>query len=312
MMRILTGFFPPTEGKVTIEGIDLARDPKKAKRRIGYLPERVSLYPDLQVREILNFVAEIRGVPGKERKSQIEEKMAQCGLLPVAARLAGHLSKGFQQRVGLAQALMGDPDVLILDEPTSSLDPKQIIEIRELIRELGTERTLILSTHILPEVSKLAQRVLILNQGRIVAQGKPAELEEGLKDRQEIIVRVQEFVGAGLPRPFREGAETAPLQAILNDIPGVESVEKLSQEESVAAFLLRTLRHKDLRPEIARRLVEGGYSLLELTTRSLSLEDIFLKLVVSEEMNVGAGYPRPFREGAVTAPLQNNRKENFL
>ena len=269
LLRILTGFFPPTEGKVLVDGLDLARQPKKLKRRIGYLPERLSIYPDLTVEEFLRFAAEIKGIPRGRRKAEIQTKMEICGIEPVRKRLMGHLSRGYTQRVGLAQALLGDPDVLILDEPTSSLDPKQIIEIRELIRSLGRERTLILSTHVLPEVSKVCERVLILNQGRIVAQGRPEDLERGLADRQEILVRV-------------EGGSVS-LELVLRSIPGVRSVEKQGQEGWVTTYLLQTLPHEDLRSEISKRIVEMGFPLLELTMKRLSLEDVFLKLVLSEE-----------------------------
>ena len=276
LMRILTGFFPPTEGTVKFDGTDLTQDPKKLKRRIGYLPERISLYPDLRVEEFLKFVAEIKGVPGKGINREIEEKAGLCGIESVRKRLVGELSKGYVQRVGLAQALIADPEILIFDEPTSGLDPKQIIEIRELIRELGRKRTLILSTHILPEASLVSERILILNQGRIVAQGSPEELEQGVRERQEIIVRVGEA---------RETDGRAPLpEEFLRAIPGVESLQKLQQEDSVTSYLLQTAPREDLRSEISRRIVEAGFPLLEITTRRLSLEDVFLKLVVSEQV----------------------------
>lgn len=273
LMRILTGFFPPTEGRVTVD-----------KRQIGYLPERLSIYPDLRVEEFLRFVAEVKGVPRNQRKGEVEGKMEICGVASVRRRLIGQLSRGFTQRVGLAQALLADPDILILDEPTSSLDPKQIIEIRELIKSLGRERTLVLSTHILPEVSKVCERVLILNQGRIVAQGRPEDLERGLADRQEILVRVGgPFVGARLPRPLQKGGETPPLQETLSSITGVKSVFLAGEKEGIATYLLETLPHEDLRSEISRRIVEAGFPLLEITQKHLSLEDVFLKLVLSEE-----------------------------
>lgn len=284
-MRILAGFFPPSEGKVTVAGLDVAREPVPVKRRIGYLPERVSLYPDFRVEEFLRFVAHVKGVPRNKVEDKVEEKMVRCGLLSVRDRLIGHLSKGYLQRVGLAQALLGDPELLLLDEPTSGLDPRQIVEIRELIQGLGRERTLILSTHILPEVSRICERVLILNQGRIMAQGRPDELEQGLRDRQEIIVRIGtrgNVLGAGSPRP--QGEETAPLQQILLSVAGVESAELVTEEDSVATYLLRTAPDENLRAQVSRSVVEAGFPLLELTVRHWSLEDIFVRLVVSEEM----------------------------
>ena len=268
LMRILTGFFPPTEGKVLLDGNDLSKSPKELKKKIGYLPERISLYPDLRVEEFLKFVAEIKGVRRSEAKREIEEKLGQCGIESVRKRLIGQLSKGFVQRVGLAQALIANPEVLIFDEPTSGLDPKQIIEIRELIRALGRKRTLVLSTHILPEVSRVCERILILNQGKIVAQGSPDELEQGLRDREEIMVRVGK--GAG------------NLDRVLTSIAGVLSVTKLDEEDAAVNYLLQTVPREDLRSEISRRIVEAGFPLLEITTRRLSLEDVFLKLTLQE------------------------------
>lgn len=268
-MRILTGFFPPSEGRVTLNGVDLAKEPKEVKRRIGYLPEQLSLYGDLRVEEFLKFVAEAKGLGRNRIQPEVVEKMSQCGLVEAGKRLIGHLSKGYKQRVGLAQALVGNPDVLILDEPTNGLDPQQIIEIRGLIRELGRERTLVLSTHILPEVSQVCGRVLILNQGRIVAQGRPEDLERGLGGRQEIVVRI--------------GARREGVERIFQEIPGVESVEKIREEDHETTCLLQASPYQELRSEISKRVVEAGLPLLELTTKRLSLEDIFLKLVVSEE-----------------------------
>ncbi len=277
MIRILAGFFPPTEGRVTIDDVDFAKEPKKLKKRIGYMPERVSLYSDLKVEEFLHFVSEIKQIPRKMRKEEIQEKIERCGLETVRGRLIGHLSKGYRQRVGLAQALIGDPDILILDEPTSGLDPKQIIDIRELIRELGRERTLILSTHILPEASHLCERVLILNQGRIIAKGDPQDLEKKLRNQQEIVVRV------GLRSVVDEDEEVRRLEEVLQSIPGVESLVKTTERDSTVTFLLYTVLHDDLRSEISRQIVGAGFPLLEISTKRLSLEDIFLKIVVSEK-----------------------------
>ncbi|MFQ6672511.1 MAG: ABC transporter ATP-binding protein, partial [Candidatus Tectimicrobiota bacterium] len=175
-MRILTGFLAPTSGQVTVAGHDVAREPLKAKAHIGYLPERFPVYKEMTARAYLHFVAEVKGIPRAERAGRVEAALEQCGVTPEAHRLVGHLSKGFQQRLGLAQALVGEPEVLILDEPTVGLDPKQITEIRALIRELGRDRTVILSTHILPEVAVTCQRVLIISEGRLVAADTPANL----------------------------------------------------------------------------------------------------------------------------------------
>ncbi len=277
VMRILTGFFPPTEGKALVDGIDLAKEPKRLKRRIGYLPERLSIYPDLKVEEFLTFVAEIRGLPPSKRRFEVLDKISLCGLSSVERRLIGELSKGFLQRLGLAQALIGDPEILILDEPTTGLDPKQTVEIRELIRQLGRDRTLLLSTHILAEASKVCERVLILNEGRIAAQGRPDELEEKLQERQEIVVRIGEKTG------LREGDEIDSLEAMLRSIPGIESVERTGRRDSVLTYQLQSVPREDLRSEVSKRIVQAGFPLLELSVKRLSLEEIFVKLVISEK-----------------------------
>src|SRR5688500_14123811 len=175
-MRILTGYMPATEGKAVVAGFDVFDQPIQAKRRTGYLPETPPLYPDMTVREYLQFVAKIKGVPSGDRKARVEQVMARTWISDMAGRACGKLSKGYRQRVGLAQALIHNPDVLILDEPTAGLDPKQIIETRRLIKELAGDHTIILSTHILPEVSQTCQRVVIINKGRVVAEDTPDNL----------------------------------------------------------------------------------------------------------------------------------------
>ncbi len=269
-MRILTGFFPPSEGKVWIGGKDLFQNPCEVKRRIGYLPESVSIYGDMKVLEFLNFVAQVKSVNRKERSRKLEDVLSRCGLWEVRGRLIGHLSKGYRQRVGLAQALVGDPEVLILDEPTSGLDPKQIIEIRNLIRELRGNRTLIVSTHILPEVSMVCDRVLIINQGRLVASGTTDELEAGLKARQQIFVvmgdchRKDEALG------------------FLESLPGVQNVVVMEEKNDQVCFSLAASGGSDLRPAISRLFVEHEIPLLEIRSGRLTLEEIFMKLVVTE------------------------------
>lgn len=271
VVRILTGFFPPSSGRVFIGDQELTHHPKEIKKRIGYLPETVHLYTDMRVNEYLEFVSRVRGVSAKKRKAHLEEKLARCGLWDVRQRLVGHLSKGFRQRVGLAQALIGDPEVLVLDEPTTGLDPKQNVEIRSLIRELGRERTLILSTHILPEVSMVCDRVLIINQGRIVAAGTADELEAGLKKRQNI------FVVIGDP------AKKSSALEILGSLPGVERITVMEEKADQVSFTLSVAKERDLRPEITRLFVKRGISLLEIRSGRLSLEEIFMKIVVNEE-----------------------------
>lgn len=270
-MRILTGFFPPTKGKVWIGEIELFKKPKEAKRRIGYMPESVSLYGDMRVVEFLRFVASIKGVPSGKRTKHIEEKLERCGLWEVRKRLIGQLSKGYRQRVGLAQALIGDPDVLILDEPTNGLDPKQIVEVRALIRELGKECTLILSTHILPEVSMVCDRVLIMNRGSVVASGTTDELEAGLKKAHEI------FVVMGDRYRKEEALD------ILRSISGIERIVVAEEKNDQISFSMGVTRNEDLRPVISRLFVERKLPLLEIRSGRLSLEEIFMKIVLDEK-----------------------------
>lgn len=181
-MRILTGFFPATSGIARVAGYDVHEDPIEVKRRVGYMPERVPLYDEMVVRAYLRYVAEIKGVPRNQRKAEVQRVVERCGLTEMAGRLVGNLSKGYRQRVGLAQALVSSPPVIILDEPTSGLDPRQIVEIRDLIKELGHDHTVLLSTHILPEVAMVCERVVIINRGRVVAQDRVDNLGAGHED----------------------------------------------------------------------------------------------------------------------------------
>lgn len=272
-VRILTGYFPPTQGRVWIGDVEVFKRPKDAKRRMGYLPEAVSLYPEMRVNEFLEFVARVKSVARSKRRAHLEDKLVQCGLWTVQHRLIGQLSKGFRQRVGLAQALVGDPDVLILDEPTTGLDPKQIIEIRTLINGLRKDRTLILSTHILPEVSMVCDRVLIINQGRIVASGTTEELEDSLKERTEILVAMGD--------PGRKEEALRLLEAL----PGVERVHLVEEKKEQITFLLTMEKGQDLRPVVIRLFVRHQLPLLEIRSGRLSLEEIFMKIVVNENTN---------------------------
>lgn len=269
-VRILTGYFPPSEGTVWIGERELFKHPKQVKQRIGYLPEVVQLYGDMRVSEFLDFVAEAKNVSRKQKKNKMEEIISRCGLDTVRKQLIGQLSKGFRQRVGIAQALVGDPDVLVLDEPTSGLDPKQIMDIRELIRELGRERTLILSSHILPEVSMVCDRVLIMNKGRVVASGTSDELEASLKDTQEIFIVMGE----------RHRKDEA--LGFLKALSGVEKIAVIDERSDQVSLSLTVSKDHDLRPAISRLFVSREIPLLEIRSGRLSLEEIFLKIVVSE------------------------------
>jgi ABC-2 type transport system ATP-binding protein len=266
-MRILSGFFPPTSGRVVIGGMDMSRQPQKAKRAIGYLPETVSLYPDMKVIEYLRFVARLKGVPAHELHGHVRSKMSFCGLLDVGHRLIGRLSKGYRQRVGLAQALVADPPVLVLDEPTTGLDPTQIKEIRELIRALGQNRAVILSTHILPEVSMLCSRVMMINQGQILASGTVRELASCLEDREAIHIKIKDW------------KEQDRALQILASLPEVEALKVAEEVRGETFISFETSPEHDLRPRIMNLFVEQGISLVEIKRLQLTLEEIFLGLL---------------------------------
>jgi ABC-2 type transport system ATP-binding protein len=267
-MRVLTGYMPPTEGKATVAGYDVFTHPIEAKRRTGYLPELPPLYPDMTVREYLDFVAKIKGVPSKERRTRVTAVMDRTRVADMSARHCSKLSKGYRQRVGLAQALIHNPEVLILDEPTAGLDPKQIIETRDLIRSLGGDHTIVLSTHILPEVAQTCQRVVIINKGRVVAVDTPENLTARLKGAETMYVHID----AG-------GADAA---AALEAIPGVTRVAPSDGRGPAGGYEVESDRGTDVRREIARAVVGRGWGLLELRPMRMSLEEIFLQVTTDE------------------------------
>lgn len=266
-MRMITGYLSPTEGRVLVGGHDMAKEPLQAKARIGYLPESPPLYPEMRVRDYLAFVARIKGVPAAVRQARVEAVIQRCWLTEAHDRIIGQLSKGYRQRVGLAQALIHDPAVLILDEPTSGLDPKQILETRELVRELASDHTIILSTHILPEVQNLCHRVLIINRGEIVAQGAPEELEHKLRRGETLQLTVR--------------ASVDELRDRLAAFPGVVQVHLSHQGTGVHAVEVGTAPGEDLREALAAHIVNQGWGLLELRSTGMSLEDIFLQLTTA-------------------------------
>jgi ABC-2 type transport system ATP-binding protein len=265
-MRILTGYLSPTRGEAKVAGFDVFKESMEVRKRIGYLPESVPLYDEMPVESYLNFVAELKGTP--DRAVQVGTAIKDCGLSSVRSRIIGNLSKGFQQRVGLAQALIGNPEVLILDEPTTGLDPHQIIEIRNLIRRLGGERTIILSTHILPEVEAICGRVVIINEGRVIAQDTP----ENLTRRLQGAARVEVHVGE---------PDVAKTSGLLRSVEEVEKVQALGSSTGGTGqkFLVESRPEVDLRPRVARVLVEAGVPLLGLRQQDLTLEEIFIQTV---------------------------------
>ena len=267
-MRILTGYMPATEGRASVAGLDIFDKPIEAKRRIGYLPETPPLYPDMTVREYVDFVARIKGVPSKERRERVDTVMKRAHVADMADRHCAKLSKGYRQRVGLAQALVHNPEVLILDEPTAGLDPKQIIETRDLIRSLAGDHTIILSTHILPEVSQTCQRVVIINRGRVVAVDTPDNLTARLRGAETLYVQVD--------------AGTADVSPVLAGLPGVIRVAPADARTAVGAYEVESERGSDIRRDLARTIVNNGWGLLELRPMRISLEEVFLQVTTEE------------------------------
>ncbi len=272
-MRVLTGFLPATEGSARVGGHDIFEDPLAVKRKIGYLPEHPPLYRDMRVRSFLDFAAQIRGVPRSERKDRTADVMDRCGIADRADQLIGQLSKGYQQRVGVAQALVHNPDVIVLDEPTIGLDPNQIREVRQVIKGLGREHTVILSTHILPEVEMVCDRVIIINKGQISAVDSTDNLRANMQGTQRYYVRVL--------------GDSEDAQKAIREIPEVVDVSVADGQDSEDGVGLNVdaPTQDDIRPKLAAKVVARGLGLLELRRVEMSLEDIFHQLTTSEEVS---------------------------
>jgi ABC-2 type transport system ATP-binding protein len=265
VMRMLTAFLPPTTGRVVVAGVDLDQDPVGLRRNVGYLPENVPLYPEMRVDEYLHFRADVEEVPRGEVRERIEDVVERCMIGDVRRQVIGTLSKGYRQRVGLAGALIHRPPVLILDEPTVGLDPNQIIKVRELITELGREHTVLLSTHILPEVEQVCERVFIIDRGRIVADGTPDALRTKLVGNPNLLLELK-------------GAD-GQVQSALEDLPGVIRAE----ERGAGRFRLEHVPGSDPREAVFRLAVEKGWVLLAMTQQQASLEDVFVRLTTRED-----------------------------
>lgn len=268
-MRILGGVFPPTSGHASIAGHDVVRDSLRARQAIGYFPERVSLYTDMTVSDYLQYVAAMKQVPRRELTAELSRVMERCGVADISHRFIGTLSKGYRQRVGIAQALLGKPPVLILDEPTAGLDPEQVTEVRQLIRELKGHSTVILSTHILPEVEATCDRVMIINRGRLLAVDTPQNLCRRLRRLSEIHLEVR-------------ASDPVPVIRELRTLEGVRIVEPVHQGDGLAAFRIHTEPDRDLREAIAATVLQHRWGLVEIRPVQLTLEEIFLKLVHEE------------------------------
>jgi ABC-2 type transport system ATP-binding protein len=267
-MRILTGYMPPTSGKALVAGYDVIDRPLDAKRRTGYLPEAPPLYPEMTVRDYLTFAARIKGVPKGDRVKRVAWAMERTRVADMAARHCGKLSKGYRQRVGLAQAFLHNPEVLILDEPTAGLDPKQILETRDLIKGLAGDHTVILSTHILPEVSQTCSRVVIINKGRVVAIDTPDNLTARLQGAETLYLEVD--------------APGADVVSALRLVPGVTGVAATGPRGGHEGYEVESERGRDVRRELAKTIVGHGWGLLELRPMRMSLEEIFLQLTTEE------------------------------
>ncbi len=269
-MNIVTGYISATSGRVLVDGHDILEEPREVKKRIGYLPEIPPLYVDMTVDEYLQFVCAIKDVSAKHVKSHLDDITELVRITEHRKRLIKNLSKGYRQRVGIAQALVGNPDTIILDEPTVGLDPRQIIEIRQLIKELGSEHTIVLSSHILHEVQDVCERVVIINQGKIVAQDTLDNLTKGISDSFRLRIRV-------------EGPER-DVQKTIRAIDGVKSIEAVGSKEAGSTdFIVESARATDLRRTIFHTMAKAGYPILMLRAMDIELEDIFLQLTSDEE-----------------------------
>jgi ABC-2 type transport system ATP-binding protein len=268
-MRILTCFMPPTSGTATVAGFDVFQQPFEVKKRIGYLPESPPLYPEMNVSDYLTFVAKLKGLSTNEIADRVQQAMKRCAVADVSSKLISKLSKGYRQRVGLAQAIIHNPDVLILDEPTSGLDPKQINETRELIKDLAGEHTIILSTHILPEVEATCKKVVIISKGKLVK----TDSVENLKNRSAFMIQVST---AGL-------ADEMTVRQRLEQVANVSKVlDRESNDRERLEFEVESLTGSDVRPDVARAVVHAGWNLLEMKS-SITLEGIFLELTGANE-----------------------------
>ena len=265
-MNMITGFIEPTEGQIIVNGNDISKKPKKAKKQIGYMPESVPLYYELTVKEFVSYMAELKFVGRKERKAEVEKVIKETGLQEVQKKLIRNLSRGYKQRVSLAGALVGNPDVIILDEPTVGLDPKQITEIRNLIKELGKRHTVILSTHILSEVSQICEKVVIINKGKIVAVDTPENLEKATKEKNSISVTVEDPKGN--------------MSKLKEKIPEIEKIEMVKDnDDGTKQFVITSGAEVDLRKKLFEILPKDEITIFELKKTETTLEDAFIKLI---------------------------------
>src|ERR1700729_2855633 len=277
-MRMLTCFLPPTSGTATVAGLDVLEQPLEVKKRIGYLPETPPIYPEMETEEYLRFVGKLKGLSGPDLQKRVDYACDRCAVADVKKKLLGKLSKGYRQRVGLAQAIIHNPDVLILDEPTAGLDPKQINETRDLIKDLAGDHTILLSTHILPEVEQTCEQVLIINKGKLVATDSVRNLQARARDAESLVLEVA--VRDGQPDPLL-------VQQKLEAIPGVSRVVCTDSKDAGLIFEVQSQRGQLVRGDLARAVVASGWDLNELRPEGRSLEEIFLQLTGSQPASEG-------------------------
>ena len=265
-MNMITGFIEPSEGEIIIDGNDILKKPKKAKKQIGYMPEGVPLYNDLTVKEFVNYMADLKMVPRKEKKENIQKVLEQTNLVEVKNKLIRNLSRGYKQRVSMAGALVGNPKILILDEPTVGLDPKQITEIRALIKSLGKEHTVILSSHILSEISQICEKVIIINKGKIIAIDTPGNLEEKVKDENAVTLTVED--------------KENKIEEVTKQIKGIKELKLIKDnEDGTKDYVIVSEEKMDIRKEIFEKYAKAHITIFELKKRETTLEDAFMKLI---------------------------------
>lgn len=264
-MNMITGFIEPTSGEIIVEGYNIDKNPKKVKKQIGYMPEGVPLYLDLTVKEFVNYMAELKKVPGKEREEAVRKALEKTGLLDVQNKLNKNLSRGYKQRVSMAGALVGNPKILILDEPTVGLDPKQVTEIRNLIKSLRKDHTVILSSHILSEVSQICEKVIIIDKGKILAVNTPENLEQEATDKTEIILVVEDELGK--------------FEKIKEIIPKIEKLELLNSEDKTKTYKITSNPQEDIRKDLFNECSKENIAIIEMKKEEVSLEDAFIKII---------------------------------
>ena len=302
-MNMITGFIEPTKGAIIINGYDISKSPLKAKKQIGYMPESTPLYMDLTVKEFVTYMAELKRVNRREKKQQVEEIIEKTGLKNVENKLIKNVSRGYKQRVSLAGALVGKPDVLILDEPTVGLDPKQIADIRELIKNLGKEHTVILSSHILSEVSQICEKVIIINKGKIVAVDSPEHLEEKTKNDNSIIITVED--------------KESNMKNISKNIEGIISVKLIKEnDDKTKEYLISGKKDIDIRKKLFEELPKNNITIFELKKNENTLEDAFLTLIDEQEIKINDDEENKEREKAIRraeiSKMNKKEKKNAL